>query len=50
MNDDICEDPRAIALAGDSHRIISLLGITINKLSEFAQSEPWALNHSVAIT
>ncbi|KAH7169580.1 hypothetical protein DER46DRAFT_681500, partial [Fusarium sp. MPI-SDFR-AT-0072] len=37
-NRDICQDPRAIALAGDSHRIIELLGINSSKLSGFGQT------------
>ncbi|KAH6982497.1 hypothetical protein EDB80DRAFT_692051 [Ilyonectria destructans] len=37
-NRDICQDPRAIALAGDSHRIMELLGISSSKLSEFGQT------------
>ncbi|KAI7763499.1 hypothetical protein LZL87_013891 [Fusarium oxysporum] len=37
-NRDICQDPRGIALAGDSHRIMELLGISSSKLSGFGQT------------
>ncbi|KAM5510071.1 hypothetical protein FOXYSP1_13037 [Fusarium oxysporum f. sp. phaseoli] len=37
-NRDICQDPRGIALAGDSHRIMELLGISSSKLSGFGQN------------
>ncbi|KAJ0132617.1 Uncharacterized protein HZ326_24306 [Fusarium oxysporum f. sp. albedinis] len=38
-NRDICQDPRGIALAGDSHRIMELLRIRSSKLSGFGQDE-----------
>ncbi|KAL5614116.1 hypothetical protein FOVSG1_003179 [Fusarium oxysporum f. sp. vasinfectum] len=38
-NRDVCQDPRGIALAGDSHRIMELLGISSSKLSGFGQND-----------
>ncbi|VUC29693.1 unnamed protein product [Clonostachys rosea] len=34
---DICEDPRAIALAGDASRILSVIGITAEEMDQIAQ-------------
>ncbi|CAG9990781.1 unnamed protein product [Clonostachys byssicola] len=34
---DICEDPRAIALAGDASRILSLIGITAREMDQISQ-------------
>ncbi|CAG9953033.1 unnamed protein product [Clonostachys rosea f. rosea IK726] len=34
---DICEDPRAIALAGDACRILSLIGITAQEMDQISQ-------------
>ncbi|KAF2804537.1 FAD/NAD(P)-binding domain-containing protein [Mytilinidion resinicola] len=39
-NLDICEDPRAIAIAGDTHRILQLLGINQEKMKSFGQPLP----------
>ncbi|ETS84377.1 hypothetical protein PFICI_02402 [Pestalotiopsis fici W106-1] len=34
---DICEDPRAIALAGDAWRILSLVGISVEEMARISQ-------------
>ncbi|CAH0057995.1 unnamed protein product [Clonostachys solani] len=36
---DICEDPRAIALAGDASRILSLIGITAEEMDQISQPQ-----------
>ncbi|KAF5006974.1 hypothetical protein F66182_15780, partial [Fusarium sp. NRRL 66182] len=37
QNLEICNDPRAIAIAGDAQRIIELLGVTQEKLHSIGQ-------------
>ena len=37
LNDEICEDPRAIAVTGDTSRILRLLGVTDDDLSKVGQ-------------
>ena len=37
LNDEICEDPRAIAVTGDTSRILRLLGVTDDDLSKIGQ-------------
>jgi 2-polyprenyl-6-methoxyphenol hydroxylase-like FAD-dependent oxidoreductase len=48
-NKDICEDPRAIAISGDTSRILNILGLDYQTILEFGQREGkthW-MRHSV---
>jgi hypothetical protein len=38
-NRDICEDPRAIAISGDTYRILRVMGINAQQFQEFGQRE-----------
>jgi 2-polyprenyl-6-methoxyphenol hydroxylase-like FAD-dependent oxidoreductase len=38
-NTEICEDPRAIAMAGDTTRILEVLGVTQAQMTQISQSE-----------
>ncbi|OAL52136.1 FAD/NAD(P)-binding domain-containing protein [Pyrenochaeta sp. DS3sAY3a] len=49
-NADICEDPRAIAISGDTPRITELLGISSDALQSIAQVMPEIHFHNGAFT
>jgi hypothetical protein len=38
-NREICEDPRAIAISGDTYRILRVMGINAQQFQEFGQRE-----------
>lgn len=46
LNDEICEDPRAIAVTGDTSRILRLLGVTDDDLSKIGQGSSPKLSYS----
>ena len=44
LNDEICEDPRAIAITGDTSRILRVLGVTDDDLSKIGQGSSLKLS------
>jgi 2-polyprenyl-6-methoxyphenol hydroxylase-like FAD-dependent oxidoreductase len=44
LNDEICEDPRAIAVTGDTSRILRVLGVTDDDLSKIGQGSSLKLS------